>query len=124
MPYHISAYPDSPAQLSKYFISPLSALEFSEGEVLLLFETYQFTDNPLEDPVKCGEGKFLVFPCAGPMPSDQPSTSADINLCYNYTTQITINNLLPEEQLFVNVGHVQISVSLKIDQDEGRLSEI
>ena len=96
-------------------------LEFSEGEVLLLFETYQFTDNPLEDPIKCGEGKFLVFPCAGPMPSDQPSTStASRDVCYNYTTQIAINKRLPEEQLYVNVGHIQITVLLKIDLSQGR----
>ena len=90
---------------------------------MLLFETYQFTDNPLEDPLKCGEGKFLVFPCAGPVPSDQLSTSTDSSLCYNYTSQIAINKLLPEEQLFVNVGHVQISVLLKIGQAEGRFRE-
>jgi hypothetical protein len=95
-------------------------LEFSEGEVLLLFETYQFTGNPLEDPFKCGQGKFLVFPCASPMPSDQPSTSTAKDICYNYTTQIAINKLLSEEQLYVNVGHIQITVLLKIDQDQGK----
>lgn len=98
-------------------------LEFSEGEVLLLFETYQFTDNPLEDPVKCGEGKFLVFPCASPLMSSgqEPSTSAEMSdVCYNYTTQIAINKLLTEEQLYVNVGHIQITVVLKIEQDQER----
>ena len=86
---------------------------------MLLFETYQFSDNPLEDPLKCGEGKFLVFPCAGPMPSEEPSTSTAKDVCYDYTTQITINKLLAEEQLYVNVGHIQITVLLKINQNEG-----
>ena len=105
---------------SCYTIKYVHILEFSDGEVLLLFETYQFTDNPLEEPFKCGEGKFLVFPCAGPMSSDEPSTStATKDVCYNYTTQIAINKLLPEEQLYLNVGHIQVTVLLKIDRNEG-----
>ena len=109
---------DEPCQLDDNQFRFEMPEEFSEGEVVLLFETYQFTDNPLEDPFKCGEGKFLVFPCAGPMPSDKPSTSTAKDVCYNYTTQITINKLLAEEQLYVNVGHIQITVLLKIDQNE------
>ncbi|XP_028395495.1 coiled-coil domain-containing protein 33-like isoform X2 [Dendronephthya gigantea] len=92
--------------------------EFSEGEVNLLFEAYQFSDNPLENPFKCGEGKFLVFPCAGPLKNDQPSTSKDKDICYNYTTQIALNKLLNEEQLYVNIGHAQITVLLKIDEEK------
>ena len=84
-----------------------------------MFKTYQFTDNPLDDPVKCGEGKFLVFPCPSPMTNDGPSTSKEQDICYNYATQIAINRLLTEEQLYVNVGHVQISALLKIDQNQG-----
>ena len=109
---------DEPCQLDDNQFRFEMPEEFSEGEVVLLFESYQFTDNPLEDPFKCGEGKFLVFPCAGPMPSDKPSTSTAKDVCYNYTTQITINKLLAEEQLYVNVGHIQITVLLKIDQNE------
>lgn len=95
-------------------------LEFSEGEVHLFFETYQFTENPQMEPYKCGEGKFLVFPYTAPMQSE-PSTSTDKLKCYHFTTQVTINHLLEEEWVYINIGQVHITVLLEIKEEGNNL---
>ena len=86
----------------------------------MIFEAYQYGDNPLVEPFMCGKATFLIFPCATPLAS-LPSSSTDKEVCYEYSTQLPINQLLNEEQVYTNIGQVHISVLLEIQEKHGKL---
>ena len=61
----------------------------------------------------------MIFPCAAPIQTDEPSTSTDKEKSYHFTTQITLNQLLEEEQVYINIGQVHITVMLEMQEKQG-----